>query len=237
VIGDTYGNRKLVAKFLGSAGLGNEGGSLIDFTPAAAPFWGDEAGRKMGSGHPLGGLADLALAAIPVPAVVKGGRGLLGASAREAVKPVAEAVERAAPATYYHGRSRHDLTSLAPQRRDGTFDFPPVVSLSTDKKHAAGYAGPTGRVYEANVLTDKVGDFRDPKHAAEAMEFFRKKYGDLDKYDVEAIQHGAWRFWEDPDLWNHREWDGAFVREEPGRSDAHILNLSLRSGDKVKLKP
>lgn len=109
VIGDTYDNRKLARNLVGSSGIGggaaNPLGSLTDMTPVGLALQLDEAGRKMGSGHPIAGAFDAALAAVPIPMAVKGAAKM---GAKKAVKrgadKVAEAlVEKAPPIVAYHG--------------------------------------------------------------------------------------------------------------------------------------
>lgn len=79
LFGDTYANRKLMRNMFGSSGIGSTGeASLADFTPAGVGFAADEAGRLAGQGRPLQAAANLALAAVPIPAVAKGAKGMIG---------------------------------------------------------------------------------------------------------------------------------------------------------------
>lgn len=71
--------RQVVTGILGSAGLGNEGASVVDFTPAGAVFAGDEAIRAAQDGDYAGaGLS--ALGAVPTGVVVAGTRAVRGAA-------------------------------------------------------------------------------------------------------------------------------------------------------------
>lgn len=71
VLGDNYLARGFVENLTGSAGLGHSKNVLADYTGLTLPFASEEAGRKMGSGNMLGGAADLALSAVPIPAAGK----------------------------------------------------------------------------------------------------------------------------------------------------------------------
>lgn len=233
-LGDNPFNQNAVAGLLGSHGLGQDRPGVVDFIPGLGQiFQADEGGRQIARGQPLRGAANVALAAIPVPAAAKGAK----AAARE-VKAALRGADGKVR-TFYHGSPSANLTQLtAGQDPDpARWGFTPVVSVSTDPKFAARYAGPQGRVYQATIHTDQLGDFADPNHLASARDFFKQKYGGLDAYDQEALQHGAWRLWEDPELWAAHGWHGAWVREEPGGPLSNSLNLSLGSGDHVQLQP
>ena len=92
LFGDTYANRKFARNMFGSSGLGSTGkASLADFTPAGVGFAADEAGRQAGQGHPWAAAANLALAAVPIPAVAKGAKGMIGKGLRAVEKKVAPA--------------------------------------------------------------------------------------------------------------------------------------------------
>lgn len=131
--------------------------------------------------------------------------------------------------TVYHGSPQRGLTRLEPTKRKGTFDFLPVVSGSTERKFAEAYAG-DGEVYAVAVPTEGLGDFRKSEDVQAVLDF----YGDaLTPYDVEAVKHGAWRLWENSELWEKQGWKGAFTREELGRADAETVNVSLKEGVNV----
>lgn len=229
LFGDTYENQRLVESFLGSSGLGQSKIGAVDVTPLGLAFAGDEAGRKAAGGRPVEGAADLALAAIPIPAAARAVRGTLG-GAKRALS------EAGVPLKFYHGSADHNLTALMPRKQSGTFDFPPVVSLSTDPKFAAGYAGPNGKVYEASLRANGLGDFRDAADVKKVVDFYEKQYGPLDANDIEAVQQGSWRLWENPDLWKKHGWEGAWTREEPGTTNSQALNVSLASGSGISLR-
>ena len=98
LFGDTYANRKFARNMFGSSGLGSTGkASLADFTPAGVGFAADEAGRQAGQGHPWAAAANLALAAVPIPAVAKGAKGMIGKGLRTVEKKAAPYIEA------YHG--------------------------------------------------------------------------------------------------------------------------------------
>lgn len=152
------------------------------------------------------------------------------------------------PAAFYHGSPRTDLTELRASETPTKMGFPRVVSVSTDPKFSKNYAGEKGRVYEANVHANRVGDYRKPEDVERVVRFYAQKAaaeGDgtawnpstLSPDDIEGIRHGEWRFWENPDLWKEHGWDGAWNRELTGRSDATAPNLSLASGEGVRLLP
>lgn len=100
MIGDGYEQRKFVGNLVGSTGLGHSKDVLSDYIGLTLPLQGDEAGRQMASGHPLVGAANMALAALPVPAVAKGG---VKAAGRALEKVAARTVEKKAPIVAYHG--------------------------------------------------------------------------------------------------------------------------------------
>jgi hypothetical protein len=98
LFGDTYANRKLMRNMFGSSGIGSTGeASLADFTPASVGFAADEAGRLAGQGRPLQAAANLALAAVPIPAVAKGAKGMIGKGMKAVEKKAAPFIEA------YHG--------------------------------------------------------------------------------------------------------------------------------------
>jgi hypothetical protein len=93
---------------LGGTGLGHQHMGLVDWTPAGALLQANEAGQQIGNGHPWGGVANLALAAVPIPSAAKGAKGLFGAGARAfegaAGRGAMGATEKvAAPIIAYHG--------------------------------------------------------------------------------------------------------------------------------------
>lgn len=137
--------------------------------------------------------------------------------------------------TVYHGSPLTGLTRLEAASRTDDMLFPPVVSLSTDRRFAEGYAGETGQVYQGVVDVSRLGDFRRADDVNKLIAFYEKEGTPLDANDLEAARHGAWRLWENPDFWAESGWRGAFVREEPGRADADTLNISVLSGDDVSL--
>lgn len=139
------------------------------------------------------------------------------------------------PISLYHGSPETGLSRLQPQARADNFDFPPVVSLSTDEAFARGYAGKDGRVYQATAAEQPVGDFRNAADLERVKAFYEANHGPLSPDDLAAIESGSWRLWENKDLWKGQGWKGAWTREEPGRPDAQTLNLSLESGDGVRL--
>lgn len=99
LFGDTHGNQQLARNILGSSGLGYSpanplGMSLADLTPLGLAFAADEAGRQAGQGHPFKAAGNLALAAVPVPAVAKGAKGMLGKGLRAVEKTLPDRVAR-----------------------------------------------------------------------------------------------------------------------------------------------
>ena len=81
LFGDTYQTNLFSRGLLGSSGLGGGQGpiagmGLLDMTPLGAAFALEEAGRKIGRGDRVGGVADAALAVVPIPAAAKGARSL-----------------------------------------------------------------------------------------------------------------------------------------------------------------
>lgn len=72
--------------------------------PVGIPLALDEAGQQFGNGNIFSGAANTAMALIPGSAVVRGGKGLVGAAGKKAVQKGAKAVEEAAQGfTAYHG--------------------------------------------------------------------------------------------------------------------------------------
>lgn len=234
--------RHFVDGLMGGTGLGRQHTGLADWIPGLSQVMqGDEAGQQIAAGHPWAGTGNLALAAVPIPAVGKGfgfvskkvAQAADGAVGRAAVKTA----EQAEPIIAYHGSPTQGLTSLQPRKQLGTFDFPGVVSLATDRATAARYAGADGAIYAAKVSPSGLGDFRDPADVQKVVEFYRRQEGSLAPADVARIEHGAWALWENPELWKAQGWKGAWTREEPGRGDAGELNLSLADGRGIDLLP
>lgn len=115
-IGDGPVQQKFARGLFGSSGLGHEGIGVADFTPLGALWAGDEAGRQIARGQPMAGVANLLMAAVPVPAAAKGAAGLFGGTmnalqrqaAKAAPKAVGNALQQGAKAakpriTAYHG--------------------------------------------------------------------------------------------------------------------------------------
>jgi hypothetical protein len=79
-LGDTYQSNELARGLFGSSGLGGGQGNLLgglgilDLTPIGAAFALEEAGRQIGGGDVVGGVANAALAAVPIPASARGAR-------------------------------------------------------------------------------------------------------------------------------------------------------------------
>ena len=101
VAGDTYDNRRFARNLFGSSGIGGGGANptgigLMDLTPAGIPFQLNEAGAQIGAGRPVSGLANAALAVVPIPAAAKGARGMIGRGARRAA-------DKAKGIVAYHG--------------------------------------------------------------------------------------------------------------------------------------
>lgn len=89
-----------VEGLMGSTGLGTTGPGVVDFIPGVGQaFQADEAGRQMGSGHPMAGGANLLMAALPLPAAAKEMRGAL----RPANRLMPEAERAVEPIVAYHG--------------------------------------------------------------------------------------------------------------------------------------
>jgi len=98
LFGDTYAGRNFVRNVFGSSGLGETGrASVADFTPAGLAFEADKAGRLAGQGHPWAAAGNLALAALPIPAVAKGAKGMIGKGLKAVEKKAAPFIEA------YHG--------------------------------------------------------------------------------------------------------------------------------------
>jgi hypothetical protein len=89
LFGDSYAVNKFSRGLLGSSGLGGGAGpiagmGLLDMTPLGAAFALEEAGRKIGRGDRVGGVADAALAVVPIPAAARVAKG--GAKALQDVR-------------------------------------------------------------------------------------------------------------------------------------------------------
>ena len=87
LFGDSYAVNKFSRGLLGSSGLGGGAGpiagmGLLDMTPLGAAFALEEAGRKIGRGDRVGGVADAALAVVPIPAAARAAKGGAKAVAR-----------------------------------------------------------------------------------------------------------------------------------------------------------
>lgn len=94
LLGDTYQGNLFSRGLLGSSGLGGGQGpiagmGLLDMTPLGAAFALEEAGRKIGHGDRVGGVADASLAVVPIPAAARAAKG----GARAMVKGVRESAE------------------------------------------------------------------------------------------------------------------------------------------------
>lgn len=107
LFGDSYAVNRFSRGLLGSSGLGGGAGpiagmGLLDMTPLGAAFALEEAGRKIGRGDRAGGVADAALAVVPIPAAARVAKG----GAKAVARGVAPKAAKAAPRpgfTAYHG--------------------------------------------------------------------------------------------------------------------------------------
>lgn len=172
--------RNVVGNALGSTGLPTGRMSAVDFTPLGVLFAAEEAGRKIGAGNRGGGLADLAMAAVPIPAVAKAGKGMIGSGARKAVQAVEK---KAAPIVAYHG---------SPHKFDA-FDISKVGTGEGAQAYGHGlyFAENEGvaRQYR-DALADEhwtvdgqAYDANNPAHrAAESLARFQERGGD--KYSL-----------------------------------------------------
>ena len=112
-------------------------------------------------------------------------------------------------------------------------------------------------VYPVYVSAKNPGDFRNPKHVAETAEWAvreelkvhfsltdnglekelannvnmqEKRRYMLEDYRSRAAS-GIWTFWENPKMWNHFGWDGAFMKENVGDS---ALNFAAPNPSQIK---
>jgi hypothetical protein len=105
---------KLAEGMLGSTGLGSTGNlNVADMTGLGMFLGADEAGRQIGSGHPLRGAATLAMA-LPLPLAkgAKAAKGLFGGAERAAERVVEAAPKPKPPIVAYHG-SPHQFDAFS----------------------------------------------------------------------------------------------------------------------------
>lgn len=94
---------------MGGTGLGHQHTGLVDWVPGIGQaLQADEGGDQIANGHPVAGIVNTALAAMPFPAVAKGfgfaGKKVAQAVERAVTKTTASTAERAvAPIIAYHG--------------------------------------------------------------------------------------------------------------------------------------
>lgn len=157
VFGDGRFQRDIVEDVLGSSGLGHSKQGLVDWTPVGAAFASDEGGRKAARGNVFGGAADVALAALPIPAAAKG---MFGAGKRVKSLPKPPTIDRSQAARMaraeelgftvpaYHGTpdARNIRAtgrfSTAKERYDGKPDPSTDFWATTDYRTAKSYADP-----------------------------------------------------------------------------------------------
>ncbi|MDX0461484.1 hypothetical protein GOC73_17455 [Sinorhizobium medicae] len=145
--------RRLVTDLIGSAGLGNEGLSAIDFTPLGVGFAAEETGRSVADGN-YGEAVIEALGMLPAPALraaVKGGRSAIARAdtviAPLPAPPVDKALgmtaEKTQDAGFLASRSARIYDPPVKQPRPFEADYRPG-----DPRHeaAGGIADESGRL-------------------------------------------------------------------------------------------
>lgn len=141
--------RRLVTDLIGSAGLGGEGLSGIDFTPLGMGFAAEETGRSVADGN-YGEAVIEALGMLPAPALraaVKGGRSAIAGADTVMAPPVDKALgmtaEKTQDAGFLASRSARIYDPPVKQPRPFEADYRPG-----DPRHeaAGGIADESGRL-------------------------------------------------------------------------------------------
>lgn len=94
-LGGSYQARLFGRNLFGAPGSTNpQWMAPVNLTPVGAAIQLRDAGQQMGQGNVFGGLGNAALAVVPIPAVAKGAKGLVGAAGKKAVQAGAKEAER-----------------------------------------------------------------------------------------------------------------------------------------------
>ena len=176
LFGDTHGNQQIARNIFGSSGLGYSpanplGMSLADLTPFGLMFAADEAGRQAGQGHPFKAAGNLALATVPVPAVAKGAKGMIGKGLKAVEKKAAPFIEA------YHG-SPHTFDKFDAAKigtGEGAQAFGHGLYFAENEAVAKAYRDDltASRVGGAKRVLDKVGGDVDAAIANRKAEISR----------------------------------------------------------------